>query len=94
VFFAETEARLKLLRRLSLDAERARIGREAHSLKSAAATFGYRRLANLARQIETSAEQLSRERYLDLLDEVDRAYGAGRALDRQYEEQRSTIAAE
>ena len=94
VFFAETEARLKLLRRLSLDADRARIGREAHSLKSAAATFGYRRLANLARQIETSAEQLSRQRYLELLDEVDRAYAAGRALDRRSEEQRSTIAAE
>jgi signal transduction histidine kinase/DNA-binding response OmpR family regulator len=94
VFFAETEARLKLLRRLSLDADRARIGREAHSLKSAAATFGYRRLANLARQIETSAEQLSRQRYLELLDEVDRAYAASRALDRRSEEQRSTIAAE
>jgi HPt (histidine-containing phosphotransfer) domain-containing protein len=94
VFFAETEARLKLLRRLSLDADRARIGREAHSLKSAAATFGYRRLASFARQIEKSAEQLSRENYLELLDDVDRAYAAGRALDRQCEEQRSTIAAE
>jgi len=94
VFFAETEARLKLLRRLSLDADRARIGREAHSLKSAAATFGYRRLANLARQIEKSADQLSRENYLELLDDVDRAYAAGRALDQQCEEQPSTIAAE
>jgi len=94
VFFAETEARLKLLRRLSLNADRARIGREAHSLKSAAATFGYRRLATFARQIEKSADQLSREEYLELLDDVDRAYAAGRALDRQCEEQPSTIAAE
>jgi signal transduction histidine kinase/DNA-binding response OmpR family regulator len=93
VFFAETEARLILLRRLSLDADRATIGREAHSLKSAAATFGYRQLATLARQIEKRAEQLSRDQYLELLDHVDAAFAAGRALDRQSEEQRSAITA-
>jgi len=94
LYFAETAAWLKLRRRLSHATPRARTGREAHSLKSAAATFGYRSLASFAQQIEKSAEQLSRERYLELLDDVDRAYAAGRALDRQYEEQTSTIAAE
>jgi signal transduction histidine kinase/DNA-binding response OmpR family regulator len=93
VFFAETEARLKLLRQLSVDAERAKIGREAHSLKSAAGTFGYRQLASLARLIEKRAEQLSHDEYFELLDQVDAAYAAGRALDLQYRSKRSAITA-
>jgi signal transduction histidine kinase/DNA-binding response OmpR family regulator len=93
VFLAETEAKLKLLRRLSVDADRATIGREAHSLKSAAGTFGYRQLASVARLIERRAEQLSSDDYLQLLDHVDAAFAAGRALDLQYEGQRSTITA-
>jgi len=93
VFLAETEAKLKLLRRLSVDADRATIGREAHSLKSAAGTFGYRQVASVARLIERRAEQLSSDDYLQLLDHVDAAFAAGRALDLQYEGQRSTITA-
>jgi hypothetical protein len=93
VFLAETEAKLKLLRRLSVDADRATIGREAHSLKSAAGTFGYRQVAGVARLIERRAEQLSSDDYLQLLDHVDAAFAAGRALDLQYEGQRSTITA-
>jgi CheY-like chemotaxis protein/HPt (histidine-containing phosphotransfer) domain-containing protein len=93
VFLAETEAKLKLLRRLSVDADRATIGREAHSLKSAAGTFGYRQLASVARLIERRAEQLSSDDYLQLLDHVDAAFAAGLALDLQYEGQRSTITA-
>ena len=93
VFLAETEAKLKQLRRLSVDADRATIGREAHSLKSAAGTFGYRQLASVARLIERRAEQLSSDDYLRLLDHVDAAFAAGRALDLQCEGQRSTITA-
>jgi len=93
VFLAETEAKLKLLRRLSVDADRATIGREAHSLKSAAGTFGYRQVASVARLIERRAEQLSSDDYLQLLDHVDAAFAAGRALDLQYKGQRSTITA-
>ena len=93
VFLAETEAKLKQLRRLSVDADRATIGREAHSLKSAAGTFGYRQLASVARLIERRAEQLSSDDYLRLLDHVDAAFAAGRALDLQCEGRRSTITA-
>ena len=81
VFLTETDARLKLLRQLTPDAHRAKIGREAHSLKSAAGTFGYRRLASLALQVETSADQLSNDEYRALLDEIDAAYAEGRAHD-------------
>jgi signal transduction histidine kinase/DNA-binding response OmpR family regulator len=93
VFFAETEARLKLLRRLSVDTDRSTIGREAHSLKSAAGTFGYSQLASVARLIEKRAEQLSSDQYLKLLDHVDAAFSAGRALDQRCEDERSPIAA-
>jgi HPt (histidine-containing phosphotransfer) domain-containing protein len=70
VVSTETDARLILLRPLSLDTERAKIGREAHSLKSAAGRFGYRRLADLARRIEQHANELSSGEYLYLLDEM------------------------
>ncbi|CCE05718.1 putative sensor histidine kinase with a response regulator receiver domain and a phosphotransferase (HPt) domain [Bradyrhizobium sp. STM 3843] len=81
VFISETDARLKLLRELSLNRERIRIGREAHSLKSAAGTFGYRRLASLALALEKSAPRLSKEDYAELLDSIDAAYAAARAQE-------------
>jgi hypothetical protein len=81
VFLTETDVRLKLLRQLLPDTHRAKIGREAHSLKSAAGTFGYRRLASLALQIESNAETLSNEDYLGLLDKIEAAYAEGRARE-------------
>lgn len=81
VFISETTARLKLLRELSLDRERIKIGREAHSLKSAAGTFGYRRLANLALALEKDALRLSQQEYVELLDNIDAAYAAARAQE-------------
>ncbi|CCE00435.1 hybrid sensor histidine kinase/response regulator [Bradyrhizobium sp. STM 3809] len=84
VFFSETDARLKLFRSLSLDRERIKIGREAHSLKSAAGTFGYRRLATYALALEKSAPRLSPREYADLLDNIDAAYAAARAQELQY----------
>ncbi|CCD91764.1 putative sensor histidine kinase with a response regulator receiver domain and a phosphotransferase (HPt) domain [Bradyrhizobium sp. ORS 375] len=84
VFFSETDARLKLLRKLSLDGERIKIGREAHSLKSAAGTFGYRRLATYALALEKSAPRLSPKEYSELLDNIEAAYAAARAQELQY----------
>ncbi|MGY3448829.1 ATP-binding protein [Bradyrhizobium sp. USDA 4353] len=84
VFFSETDARLKLFRKLSLDGERIKIGREAHSLKSAAGTFGYRRLATYALALEKSAPRLSAKEYSELLDNIDAAYAAARAQELQY----------
>lgn len=84
VFISETDARLKLLRRLSLDGERVKIGREAHSLKSAAGTFGYRRLASLALELERKALHLSKPDYEELLNGIDSAYAAARGLELQH----------
>ncbi|MGJ4892587.1 ATP-binding protein [Bradyrhizobium sp. HKCCYLR20261] len=84
VFLSETDARLKLFRKLSLDSERIKIGREAHSLKSAAGTFGYRRLASYALTLEKNAPRLSEGEYIELLDNIDAAYAAARAQELQY----------
>jgi HPt (histidine-containing phosphotransfer) domain-containing protein len=81
VFWSETCARLQLFRTLSLAQHNARIAREAHSLKSAAATFGYVRLAALALQLEKSAETLGEAKVHDLLDLMDAAYDAARAQE-------------
>lgn len=76
VFWAETTARLELFGALDLAQQRARIEREAHSLKSAAGTFGYRRLASLALRLEETASALEPGEYQNLLQQMDAAYAA------------------
>ncbi|EJN15489.1 chemotaxis protein histidine kinase-like protein [Bradyrhizobium sp. YR681] len=83
VFWSETSARLQLFRTLSLAQQSAKISREAHSLKSAAATFGYVRLAGLALRLENTAETLHDAEFRDLLDRMDAAYAAARAQEPQ-----------
>lgn len=81
VFWSETYARLQLFRTLSLAQHHARIAREAHSMKSAAGTFGYVRLAALALRLERTAERLGDAAFRDLLDLMDAAYAAARAKE-------------
>ena len=83
VFWSETCARLQLFRTLSLAQHQARIAREAHSLKSAAGTFGYVRLAALALRLEKTAETLGDSEFQGLLDRMDAAYEAARAQEPQ-----------
>jgi len=83
VFTAETEARLKLFRELSIDSERTKISREAHSLKSAAGTFGFRELAGLASRLERDAARLAEGEYRELLDRMDATYAYASALELQ-----------
>jgi HPt (histidine-containing phosphotransfer) domain-containing protein len=79
VFAAETAIRLKLFRELSIEQDRIRIGREAHSLKSSAGTFGYRELASLAEGLEEGVRWLAEGEYRALLDRIDAAYSAAEA---------------
>jgi HPt (histidine-containing phosphotransfer) domain-containing protein len=81
VFWSETCARLQLFRTLSLAQHNAKIAREAHSLKSAAGTFGYVKLSVLALQLEKRAEALGEAEYQDLLDLMDAAFDAARAQE-------------
>jgi HPt (histidine-containing phosphotransfer) domain-containing protein len=84
VFWSETCARLKLFGVLALGEHRARIGREAHSLKSAARTFGYLRLASLAQRLERMADTLGEPEYCDLLARMDAAFTSARAEEPQH----------
>ena len=83
VFWSETCARLRLFRTLSLAQHHARIAREAHSLKSAAGTFGYVRLAALALRLEQTAETLGEAEFHGLLDLMDATYAAARSQEPQ-----------
>jgi HPt (histidine-containing phosphotransfer) domain-containing protein len=83
VFILETEARLKLLRDLSIEQERTRIEREAHSLKSSARTFGYRELASLALRLEREAARLTEAKYRQMLDQMHAAYCSAAAEEPQ-----------
>ena len=83
VFIEETQIRMKLLRKLSLDRDLLKIGREAHSLKSSAGTFGYRELAGLAEKLEENARWLADGEYRVLLDRMDAAYSSARAQELQ-----------
>jgi HPt (histidine-containing phosphotransfer) domain-containing protein len=81
VFWSETCARLELFRTLALDQHRARIAREAHSLKSTARTFGYVRLARLALQLERTADALGDAEFDDLLQRMEAAFAAAKAQE-------------
>lgn len=78
IFVGETEARLPRLRTLASLDDRARIEREAHSLKGSAATFGLTRIANLARTMEKNAARITAEEFLDLLARIESAYADAR----------------
>lgn len=81
VFWSETRARLKLFEGLAPAQHHARIEREAHSLKSAARTFGYCRLGALALRLENSAAALGDVEYRTLLEAMEAAYAAALAQE-------------
>jgi DNA-binding response OmpR family regulator len=81
IFLGETDTRLVSFRQLSIESDRKTIRREAHSLKSAAGTFGYRRLSRLAKHIEKNVEHLTASEYHELVDGLDAAYTEARAQD-------------
>lgn len=83
VFWSDTTARLLLFRTLTLDQHRARIAREAHSLKSTARTFGYVRLATLALRLESTADTLEGAELGDLLQHMEAAFAGAKAQEPQ-----------
>ncbi|WP_420132550.1 ATP-binding protein [Rhodopseudomonas sp.] len=78
VFIRDTEARLRLFDTLTIPADRRRIEREAHSLKSAAGTFGLELLASLARDLERRAPELSEADYAELVGRIKATFTAAR----------------
>jgi signal transduction histidine kinase/CheY-like chemotaxis protein/HPt (histidine-containing phosphotransfer) domain-containing protein len=67
IFLTSNAQRLNVLRRSVDDDDRDTVGREAHSMKSAAATFGFRHLSDLARELEQEAAGLDHD---DLVQRV------------------------
>jgi hypothetical protein len=79
VFVAETERRMALLHTLSVETDRTRIEREAHSLKSAAGTFGLEQIADLARDLERNAYRLTALECSTLIENISGAFAAAQS---------------
>jgi HPt (histidine-containing phosphotransfer) domain-containing protein len=78
VFLADTAK--KLVRIEAADQPRAVIKREAHSMKSSAATFGFRVLSQTARQLEAGAEALPQSELQASIGELRQAFEETRAF--------------
>ncbi|NEX00093.1 Hpt domain-containing protein, partial [Rhodopseudomonas sp. BR0G17] len=65
---------------LDIASERRRIEREAHSLKSAAATFGLDHLSGLARELEHAAPHLTQAEYMAMTKQIKAAFTAARRV--------------
>ncbi|MGA2568412.1 MAG: Hpt domain-containing protein, partial [Pseudolabrys sp.] len=78
IFIEETENRLRVLRQASCAKDRGLIEREAHSLKGAAATFGFCQLSALARTLERGAANISDGDYAALVGQIEPAFASAR----------------
>jgi histidine phosphotransfer protein HptB len=78
VFLADTAK--KLVRIEAEDQARAVIKREAHSMKSSAATFGFKVLSQTARQLEAGAEAMPQTALQASISELRQAFEATRAF--------------
>ncbi|MGX7743423.1 ATP-binding protein [Rhodopseudomonas parapalustris] len=76
VFVRDTASRIALFDTLEVTTDHRRIEREAHSLKSAAATFGLDKLSALARELEQAAPHLTQTDYLALAGRIKDAFAA------------------
>ncbi|MGO8920266.1 MAG: PAS domain S-box protein [Stellaceae bacterium] len=78
VFFGDAAERLAAMRQLIGSGERKTLERAAHSVKSSAATFGFERLAGIAREIESAAQAAPEPQLLALADAAATALDGGR----------------
>jgi len=77
-FIEDSQHRLRSLPALALDTDRNRLRVEAHSLKSTAATFGLRKLSELARQLEREAPVIQQPDFQSIVDRLDEAFETGK----------------
>jgi HPt (histidine-containing phosphotransfer) domain-containing protein len=71
-FLEDTASKMVTLATSSQD--RPRIKREAHSIKSSAATFGFDNLSGLAKQLEFGAETIGLAKLQESVCELQRAF--------------------
>jgi hypothetical protein len=70
-FLADTESKMAGLANSEV---RPLIKREAHSIKSSAATFGFGDLSRLARELESGAETITSARLQDAISELQQTF--------------------
>jgi len=73
-FLADTANKMKTLQASCGD--RGILKREAHSIKSSSATFGFHQLAQLARELERDSETIPAARLQQVIDQIHEAYEA------------------
>jgi hypothetical protein len=79
-FIAEMAARLEALRQYPLEQSRSAVSREAHTIKGTAGTFGFRRLAELAKWLERNVDKVTAEEFADVTERVEAAFREAQAL--------------
>ena len=79
LFLREAADRLVRMKSLTGKDQRRALNREAHSLKSAAATFGCATLAQLSRALEDEADTIDAGRLPARLAALSEAYAAAKA---------------
>jgi len=91
LFLAETGPQLQRMSELLASGDRARLKREAHSLKSAAATLGFLSFSAAAKHIESIADTLAAGELLPLLSALEQKFrAAGQAASRLTSDARNT----
>jgi signal transduction histidine kinase/DNA-binding response OmpR family regulator len=79
IFVADTQQSLKSLSAMTIDANRKLLQIEAHSLKSTAATFGFRQLSELARRLEHDALVIPAEDFRLIVPKLAEAFEKAKA---------------
>lgn len=74
LFLAETGPQLRRMSELLANGDRARLKREAHSLKSASATLGFLGTSAAAKHLESVSETLAENELIPLLLNLDRQF--------------------
>jgi histidine phosphotransfer protein HptB len=74
LFLTETGPQLRRMGELLASGDRARLKRDAHSLKSASATLGFLGFSAAAKHVESVAETLEAADLLALLPNLDRQF--------------------
>jgi CheY-like chemotaxis protein len=75
VFLTSNTQRLDVMRQGVDTGDRETVEREAHSMKSAAATFGFRHLSELARELEREADGLDHDELGRRVSRLSAAFG-------------------
>jgi signal transduction histidine kinase/DNA-binding response OmpR family regulator len=79
IFAADTRRLLASLSKVEIETSRKQVQVDAHSLKSTAATFGFRQLSALAKQLEHSAMAIPEDQFLSIVPQMDAAFERGLA---------------